>query len=118
MVNCEIEKTDKEYAAEMEELDDIFPNAKFSIAIDIDELDDIITEQNNIVVQSTYNCYCYDDCKRKTDFFRISGNNMTNRFVLSKLIEQGLNLECNHIFVEGFNKIPNTNCQYEIITGS
>ena len=39
----------------------------------IEEMNKLITDKQNIIVKNTYSCYCYDDCKKKTDYFYIKG---------------------------------------------
>ena len=99
-----------------EEIDRMFPNKNFHIAIDIEEIDDIITDKKSIIVKNEYNCYCYDGNMRPTDYFYITGDVITNKVILNKLVEDNLCLECNHIFVEGFSKI--NDCMFEIMVGS
>jgi len=82
----------------------------------IDELDELVSELNNIRIKQTFTCYCYSECKKRNNFQNISGNNLTNRFVLNELIKKNIKVECNHRFFEGFNKINNT-C-YELFFGS
>lgn len=113
-----MEKTDEQYELEIEQIEQMFPNAKFTIAIDIEELDVVFTKQPAIVVKQTYNCYCYKDCNKKTEYFYISGKNITTKFIINQLIEQGLELDCNHHFLEGFEKVKNSDCQFGICTGS
>jgi hypothetical protein len=118
----ELEKTKQQYEYEREQIDKMFPNALFDIAIELEELDEVVTEETSIVVKNTYSCYCYDDCKKNTDFFHITCNpceKMTNKFIIQELINQNLNLqECNHRFLEGFIKSKNSDCQLEIVVGS
>lgn len=114
----EIEKTEEQYEYEREQIELMFPDAKFEIAIDLEYFDDIITERNNIVIKHDYGCYCYDNCKRKTDWFFITGEKLTYKYVIGELIRQKLVLDCNHRFVEGFYKHPKSNCQFEIWVGS
>jgi hypothetical protein len=111
----EEEYDEDEYEKESELIDQMFPNANFTIAIDLHELDDLVTEDQEISIKHTYNCYCYGDRPRETEYYEIKGNQLTNKFILLELIKQGLNLDCNHCFVEGFYKNGNT---YEIVAGS
>ena len=113
-----MEKSSEQDLEEIQQIYQMFPNAKFCIAIKLDDLDDIISERNNIVVKQDYNCYCYKNFRKKTDYFYIKGQKLTNKFIISKLIEQGLELDCNHCFIEGFYKIKNSDCQFEIMIGS
>jgi Na+-transporting NADH:ubiquinone oxidoreductase subunit NqrF len=112
------EKAVELYEEEFQEIERMFPNAKFVISIGLEELDTVITAQTNIVIKQSYTCYCYEDCKKKPDFFYICGENMTNKFIIQELIEQGLEIECNHCFLEGFDKTENSECQFELGTGS
>ena len=112
-----------QYEYEIKQIEEMFPNAKFSIAINIEDMDNIITEQTNIVVKHTYACYCYDNCNKNTDFFYITNRQddkmkMTNKFIITELIKQGLKLECNHVFLEGFIQSKDSVCQFELLVGS
>lgn len=94
-----------------------FPGALFSIDIDDSELDNILSDSDQIMIKQTFDCDCFH-VKRVPRYFHIkgSGNPLTNRYVIKELIKQRLNLECNHFFLEGF--IKNTDCQFELMTGS
>ena len=54
------EKTEDEYETQFDELNNIFPNANFTISMDIEELDEVVTDKKFIVVKQNYNCYCYE----------------------------------------------------------
>lgn len=43
---------------------------------------------------------------------------MTNKYIIQKLINQGLKMDCNHVFLEGFIKSKDSECQFEIFAGS
>lgn len=115
-----MEKTDEEYEYEYEEINKMFPNAQFSVAIDIEYMDKLITDKQELIIKNTYNCYCYScsNCKKNTDYFYIKGENITYRYVIEQLIKQGLSLDCNHIFLEGFHKTAGSDCQFELCVGS
>lgn len=113
-----MEKTDEEIEKEIEQMHNMFSNAQFEVAINIEEMDKLFTDKNYIIVKNTYSCYCYDDCKKNTDYFYIKGENMTYRYVIEQLIEKGLKLECNHHYLEGFYKTEGSDCQFEILVGS
>jgi hypothetical protein len=78
----------------------------------------LISDKKFIIVKNTYSCFCYDNCKKKTDYFYIRGQNMTYRYVIEQLIYQGLQLDCDHRYLEGFYKKDDSDCQFEIWTGS
>lgn len=95
-----MEKTDEQCEKECDEIYDMFPDANFIIAIDIQKLDDILSTEKEIIVICEYSCYCYDNVSKKTDFFLIKGKHLTIKFVINELIAQGLNIKCNHPFLE------------------
>jgi hypothetical protein len=113
-----MEKTNEEYEYDAEQINIMFPNAQFTIAIDIEDMNELITDKQHLIIKSSYDCYCYDNAKKKTDYFYIKGENMTVRYVIEELIKQGLKLDCNHHFLEGFNKISGSGCEFELCVGS
>jgi hypothetical protein len=113
-----MEKTEEEYELEIEQIHNMFPKAKFEIAINIKEMDKLVTDKDFIIIKKTYDCFCYKECTKKTEYYYIRGDNITYRFVIEQLIEQGLELDCDHHFLEGFNKSSGSDCQFEISTGS
>lgn len=124
-MEIEMEKTDEEYEREFEkyerefeEIERMFPDAKFTISIDIEELDDLITDKQSIIIKHVYDCYCYENCNKKTEYFCVRGEKLTQRYVIEQLIKKGLEIECNHIFLEGFHKTKGSECQFELIFGS
>ena len=100
-------------------IEELFPNAKFTIAISYAELFETITDENKILIKHCNSCYCYDGTplKNKTRQFTIKGENITAKLIIEKLIERNLELDCNHRFIEGFYKVPGKD-YYEIMTGS
>ena len=93
-----------------------FSGALFVVDIDVSQLDDIICESENIIIKQDFPCYCFN-VKRDPLYYRVKGNGkkLTNRYVIEELIKQKMNLECNHMFLEGF--IKNTDNQFELIIG-
>jgi len=112
-----MEKTDEEYETEIMQINQMFPDALFTIAIDIDRMDEIVSQQPFIIVEHSYDCYCYNRPKKKDNIY-VRGDRITNKFIIQKLIDYGLCLECNHHFIEGFEKIRNTSYRYNISIGS
>jgi hypothetical protein len=80
------EKTEDEYETQFDELNNIFPNANFTISMDIEELDEVVTDKKFIVVKQNYNCYCYDNCDKQPRYFYVTDNIITNKVILNKLI--------------------------------
>jgi hypothetical protein len=100
-----------------ENMTNLFPNSKFTVCMDIDELNKILTDKTEIIIKCVFNCHCYKTIKRDTEYYLIKGNNMTYKYIINQLINQNLDLEdCDHQFIEGFDKT--SECQYELITGS
>ena len=113
------EEEEDKYDAEAALLYNIFPNAKFTISIDYDELDTVITREQSIIAIQRYDCYCYNNNnKRVTEYYHIKGKNITNRYAIQCLIEQGFTPYCKHRFFEGFTKMKNSSFKYEINMGS
>jgi hypothetical protein len=112
------EKTEEQYERECEQIGLMFPDAKFVVSIEFDYLDEVVSDLPAIIVKNARTCYCYDGKDSSIDYFYISGIRLTNAFIIKQLIEQGLNLACNHCFLEGFRKTKNSDCQFEICTGS
>ena len=108
--------SDAKWEFENNQIETMFPNINFTIAISLDDFDEVLTDKKTIVVKNSYNGYCYDKSPRKTDWFTIHSPCMTNRSVLTELVKQNLCLDCNHRFVEGFHFI--SDCQFDIVTGS
>lgn len=113
------EKTEEEYEEEMRKIEEEFPNAKFTIAINYDDLDEKITDEKQIVIKNAYTCYCYEGNYRPTDYFIVSNDNITNRIVIQELIRQGFDPDCNHNFLEFFHKTSNSDSiEFEMYMGS
>lgn len=108
------------YEADCEAISAMFPDAQFSVAMELDELDELLTNKTSISVKVTYTCYCYDylGYKKLPSIYKIKGPRMTHKYVIEELIKQGLNLDCNHHFLEGFMPINKSDSKFEIVTGS
>ena len=109
------------YNNEINEIDKMFPmntDAHFTISIPLNKMDKLITTSKMIIIKQTFDCYCYGNMNLCPKLFIICGEKITNKYILQKLIEYNLKLDCNHVFIEGFvkkNGFPNV---YEIFTGS
>lgn len=115
-----------DFQFQQEELNRMFPDAKFTIALSLDELDDVISPLDKIIVKQTFNCYCYGGVPASDApvprWFPIhcdEGEKMTKRVVIRELVRQGLSLDCNHRFLEGFIRSgKGGECQFEMVLGS
>ena len=114
-MNSPIEKTEDEYEHEFELLEQMFPDAEFTVSIPIEEIDDVISTEPIIIMKLNYNCRCYSESPKVADWFNIRCNTdgkITNKTILKELLMQNLKLECDHRYIEGFQKI--TDVQFEI----
>lgn len=130
----------EEFVMEQMEINRMFPNARFVIAIPLNEMEQVISHLDKIIIKQTYTCYCYDNFMNDisetetTDndtiingrpppkWFPIhcqEGQKMTNKYVIKELIRQGLTLSCNHCFLEGIEpSLRGGDCQFELVTCS
>ena len=90
---------------EWDRIHNMFPGAQFSVCININQLDELVTDLNQIVIRSDYGCYCYGDQPRKTEYYYIAGERITYKLVIDELINQGLELYCNHQFLEDIHHV-------------
>ena len=114
-MNSPIEKTEEEYVQEFELLEQMFPDAEFTVSIPIEEIDDVVSTEPIIIMKLNYNCHCYSDSAKVADWFNIRCNTdgkITNKTILNELVRQNMKLECDHRYIEGFQKI--TDVQFEV----
>lgn len=115
--DIELDIEEDEDEDEYELVKNSFPEHKFSIAMNMAELEEVVCESTKITIKDERSCGCYDDAERpETKIYEIESDRMTNRRIIESLISQGLELECDHHFIEGFHKIDKN--LYEICTGS
>jgi SUMO ligase MMS21 Smc5/6 complex component len=90
----------------------------FVISIDDDELDEVLVKKNRIVIKCKFNCYCYDNNPRNTEYFILSSKNnvITVRDAINCLVNNSFKCDCNHVFLEGFDMI--TPIEFEAFFGS
>ena len=105
-----MEKTQEDIDYEM------FPDAKFNVAININDLDYIITDKKEIIIQQEFKCYCYKNLPTDNKIFTIRGDKLTKKYVIDDLIKQGLVINCDHRFLEGFHNIKGN--LYKMVLGS
>lgn len=118
MIDRGVEKTEEYYDYQSEQIDKMFPDAKFTIAIPLEEMDDVITDKIKIKIKYEYFCYCYRDNPKKTTYINLKGDKITNRYVLEELIKKKFNIKCNHHFIEGIYVSSEMDCDFELSTGS
>ena len=114
-----MEKTQEEIDIEIRQMDEMFPDAKFSPSIDLENLDDIVSDKKEIIIKQDFTCYCYDNMNKSPKYFTIKcseNESLTNKYIMTELMKQKMKIECDHRFVEGFDKHKDN--IYEIWTGS
>ena len=124
--DCAEELCLDDYECQQEEINRMFPNIDFTIAMTLEEIDEVVSPLDKIVVKQTFNCYCYDGESMShapiPKWFTIhcrEDEKMTNRVIIRELANQGFSLECNHRFLEGFERSARGGeCQFEPATGS
>jgi len=118
MYMSDIEYTEEQYEEMIEGMEKIFPDANFSIDVDfLYVLDELLTDKKHIFISNDRYCYCWDGIDApKQEFFEIKGDSITYRYVLNELIKQDFNPDCNHIFLEGIDKV--SEIQYRLSMGS
>lgn len=112
------EKTQEEYEEDMLYMEKHFGNEYFTCCIDIDELDEPLTDKKEIIIKNTYDCYCWDGINRPNDYFIVKNDKITNRFVINQLIKQNFNPNCNHCFLEDFHQSDENSTEFICVMGS
>lgn len=103
------DSSDIDYEEEYKIINEMFPDLDFTISMSIKELNKVVTQKNKIQVVQRYNCYCYSDRKpkKKSKVFIIEGENITHKYILEQLINQGFKIKCNHRYYEGLSQHNN-----------
>jgi len=104
---------------------DFFKTDYFRVEIDLNEIDNILTEEKKIVIKQKFSCYCYNDTPiyNHSKFYYIEGDNMTYKYVIQELIKQDFkkpidNILCNHFWLEDISNTEGSNIQFELGFGS
>ena len=68
-----------------------------------EELDKVICEKKRIVVRREYDCFCWIEKGRETDYYIIQSKSgkITERMIVEKLIKSKHDPKCDHCFYEG-----------------
>jgi len=95
------EKDFRIYEFQQKIIDELFPNAKFSMCIDFNDLHKVITRKKEVTLFQTFNCWHYESYPRMDKTFIIKSNKpMTYRYIINELIKQDFSLDCEHRFLE------------------
>lgn len=101
-----MDEEDERIMRELQIIDDMFPDAKFSPSIDLENLDDIVSDKKEIIIKQDFTCYCYDNINKRPKYYTIKcGENesLTNKYIINELIKKGIRVECDHVFLESFD---------------
>ena len=114
------EDMEAHYEEQRVELDRLFPDVRFTLAIELEDLDIQLSTLDKIIVKNTYNCYCYADNPAPNDYIEVDKpegqTHITYRDVIQKLSDIGYDPECNHHFLEGIQET--TPIQFDLWFGS
>ena len=96
-----------EYQRECEIINAMFPNVNFYVSINLEEMDEIVSKEDVIIIKCTFHCYCYQDTPRVNDYILVRniGTGITIKDMINSLSENNFDPKCNHRFLEGFDKI-------------
>ena len=100
---------EEKYEREQEEINQQFPDANFSICMDLNDINDVVMEDTSYaIIKCVFNCYCYDDEPRETVYLVATASNddnkLTNKDLINAMIYSPFNdYFCNHRFLEGFD---------------
>ena len=110
---------ENKYELENKIMEELFPNAEFDVCLPINELSEIITNEPEVKLIQTFDCYCYSNLKLPNKTFIIKSDKpMTKRYVINELIKQNFRLECNHRFLESLDISNESNNTIEYFSGS
>ena len=92
----------------------------FSNCISKEEQQEILSTNETIILRITHTCYCYDHNPRRPFFITVrkspEKSHITVRDAIDGIINSGYEADCNHSFLEGFDKISDV--QFEPFFGS
>lgn len=96
----------EDFEEEQRKLDEMFPNCKFSICIDTSDMDEVISNEPQIIIQcNPCEGYCQLSGNREYIFVKNNGNGITNKDMILAMIEANYDPKCNHHFLEGWDKM-------------
>ena len=52
-------------------LKELFPDVGFEVSVPLENLDDIVSQYDHIIIKNVFNCYCYTDRPKMTDYIDI-----------------------------------------------
>lgn len=91
-------------------INEMFPKALFTVAMDIKKLKETISNESEICIYFKRDCDCFKGTKihKSVRLYNIKSKDnqpLTNEYVLKILEEKRFNPMCEHRFVKGFYRI-------------
>ena len=82
-------------------IEELFPNAKFEVSINFNDLNNVITTKKEVKLIQTFDCWHYESYPKIDKTFIIKSNKpMTRRYIINELIKQDFSLDCEHRYLE------------------
>jgi hypothetical protein len=90
---------------QFENIEDEFPGIKFCVFIPRAQLDTIVADRDILSIKYIFDCYCYHNNPRKTEFYlcKKKTKGITNRDLVECLVKNQFDPQCGHIFLECFD---------------
>lgn len=97
---------EQEYLEEQRIIEEMFPNADFSICLELGEFEEVMSNEEQIVIQlKPCKIVCGETGNTKYVYVNNNGNGIRVKDMINAMIEQDCSPSCNHHFLEGFDKI-------------
>lgn len=108
------------YEREQRVIEEMFPSSKFHVCITVAGLEKVLSNEPQIIIKCSHNCYCYDNAPRNTDYIVVKGNGnpITVKDAVKEMCRRRFDPGCNHNFLEAFWKTKNSEVQFEPFFGS
>lgn len=102
--DSESEFDEVEWTRKNDIIERMFPDSHMSICIDLDDFNEVITEQRQVLIQLDHTCYCYDGNSRPTVYIPYTkpSGYITNYDLIKVLYDSNYSPDCNHRFLESF----------------
>lgn len=104
----------------MDEVQDMYPGANFSICFDKDTLASDLSKEKTVFIVIKHRCYCYNDENVPNTYVQVNRRqgcaSITYGDAVQALVDSGYE-PCSHYFLEAFRHIEGT-IQYEGHFGS
>jgi hypothetical protein len=114
-----VEKSEEQYEVERLQIQEIFGETNFVISIDIEELDDILTNDTSLHIDASFfhfiNNNEYVETINHYIMYKPDGN-ITKKDALFYLKQVGFTPLDNHMFIETFEKVKDNH--YSLFLGS